>query len=71
VGDSRGRGRRGGCCSGSSLQELGERMAELEKREADYKARVEDLEREVAERDEMISFISILQDRQDCSSRAW
>jgi hypothetical protein len=40
------------------IQELGERMVELEKREADYKARVEELEREVAERDEMISFIS-------------
>jgi uncharacterized coiled-coil protein SlyX len=43
---------------GSNLQKLGERMAELEKREADYKARVEELEREVAKRDEMISFTS-------------
>ncbi|KAG7956007.1 hypothetical protein I3843_11G103000 [Carya illinoinensis] len=40
------------------IEELRERMAELEKREAEYRARVEELEREVGERDEMISFMS-------------
>ncbi|GMY17854.1 coiled-coil domain-containing protein 136-like isoform X2 [Fagus crenata] len=40
------------------MEEMRERVAELEKREELYKARLQDLEREVAHRDDIISFMS-------------